>query len=63
MLRNIHEVIKTEDGMFKVRLSCGHMGQTLLKYKPSMSKIYECERCDVKGQGVKKIIGHLNNKH
>lgn len=61
MLRTIREIIQRPDGKWKVRLKCGHISNVVLKDKPEINRIYNCDRCEIKGQGVKHIVGHLNN--
>ena len=63
MLRNIKEIIEKSGGKFTVRLKCGHLHSITLKDKPDINKIYDCQRCEIKGQGVRSIIGHLDNGH
>lgn len=62
MLRTISEVIQRPDGRFKMRFNCGHISDLTLKKPPQMDRMYECQRCEFKGQGTKAAgIGYLNN--
>ncbi len=61
MLRTIGEVIKRDDGKFKIRLKCGHILSYLLVKPPADNSVHNCDKCDLKGSGSGRIIGYLNN--
>ena len=62
MLRTIKEIIQIPSGIFRIRLSCGHMSSTTFINRPLGNGIYKCQRCEIKGQGISSTIGHLNRR-
>lgn len=61
MLRNVQEVTELPTGKFQIRLKCGHLLSHKFTIKPSIDGTYQCPLCDIKGQGVRSIVGHLDN--